>query len=192
MKPVFKQIYLRNGSEWRAWLAENHTDTAGIWLIYFKKHTGKPRVAYDEAVEEALCFGWIDSTVKRIDDERYMQQFTPRNLKSNWSMPNKKRVQKLISERKMTEAGMRLVTFAKENGLWDKVETPAPNFEFSDKILHLLESDKMAFDFYLTLAPSQQKQYKHWVMSAKKEETRLKRSNEMLDMLKRKQKLGMK
>lgn len=192
MKSKFPKIYIPKTSEWRAWLEQNHVTEKGIWLIYFKKHTDKPRVPYNEAVEEALCFGWIDSTVKRIDEERYMQQFTPRNLKSNWSKPNKERVEKLVKQGKMTEAGMRFVDYAKTHGIWDKVEQPIPLFEFSPELLSILESNKKAIDFYSSLSPSQQKLYKQWVMSAKKPETRLKRCNEMIALLEKEKKLGMK
>ena len=192
MKHKFDSIYLEDAKAWRKWLTKNHDKLSGIWLIYYKKHTGKARVPYDEAVGEALCFGWIDSTVKRIDDERYMQQFTPRNLKSNWSEPNKKRVDELIQNGKITRAGLRLIDYAKETGIWDKVEIPQVPLEFSDDLLEKLKSNKKAFHFYATLSPSAQKQYKQWVMSAKKPETRLKRCDEMICMLEKDQKLGMK
>ena len=192
MKHNLPEIYIPTTSEWRTWLEQNHTKEKGVWLIYFKKHTGKPKVPYNEAVEEALCFGWIDSTVKRIDDERYMQQFTPRNLKSNWSESNKNRVEKLLKNGKMTKAGMRLVNYAKANGVWDKEDLPQPLFEFSDDFLKLLKANKKAFRFYETLSPSHQKQYKQWVMSAKRQETRLRRCNEMIGLLEKEEKLGMK
>ena len=85
------QLYITNRNEWREWLKKNHNKINEIWLIYFKKHTGTPRIPYDDAVEEALCYGWIDSTVKRIDEETFMQKFTPRKKKSIWSKLNKKR-----------------------------------------------------------------------------------------------------
>lgn len=192
MKTEFQKIYIPTTNEWRNWLEQNHAKEKGIWLIYFKKHTGKPRVPYNEAVEEALCFGWIDSTVKRIDEERYMQQFTPRNLKSNWSKLNKARVEKLLKNGKMTTVGMRFVDYAKTHGIWDKEDLPQPIFEFSDELLNLLKLNKKAFKFYTTLSPSHQKQYKQWVMSAKKPETRLRRFSEMLRLLENEEKLGMK
>lgn len=192
MKQKFDSIYLEDAKSWRKWLENNHNKLAGIWLIYYKKHTNKTRVPYNEAVEEALCFGWIDSTVKRIDDERYMQQFTPRNLKSNWSEPNKKRVNELIQKGKMTQAGLRLIDYAKETGIWDKVKAPQPQLAFSDDLFERLKSNQAAFHFYSELSPSSQKQYKQWVMSTKKPETRIKRCHEMIDMLQSGQKIGMK
>lgn len=177
------QIFLPTSEDWRAWLEANHQAEKGIWLIYYKKHTGKPRVPYNEAVEEALCFGWIDSTVKRIDDERYMQQFTPRKPKSNWSHSNKKRVEKLIQEGKMTNAGMRLVEIAKQNGKWDEQTEAQKIFTFSEELLSLLQSNLKAFAQYLSLPPSHQKQYTQWVMSAKKPETQERRMKEMIRIL---------
>ncbi len=96
-----KEIYCSNRSEWHGWLAKNSMTETGVWLIYYKKHTGKPRVSYDDAVEEAICFGWIDSTIQRMDDERYRQKFTPRNRESKWSAHNVRRANKMIREGKM-------------------------------------------------------------------------------------------
>lgn len=102
---ITKQLYVTDRDAWRAWLEKNYDTEKEIWLIYYKKHTGKPRIPYDDAVEEALCFGWIDSTVKRVDDEKFAQKFTPRKNKSNWSDLNKKRAKKMIREGRMTKAG---------------------------------------------------------------------------------------
>lgn len=187
----FSQIYLPTTEDWRSWLETYHQAERGIWLVYFKKHTGKPRVPYNEAVEEALCFGWIDSTVKRIDEERYMQQFTPRNPKSNWSPSNKKRVEKLILDGKMTEAGLRLVEIAKQTGKWDEETDAQKTFTFSEELLNILQSNLKAFAQYLSLPPSHQKQYTQWVMSAKKAETRERRMKEMIRILENGEKMKM-
>ncbi|MGB2982026.1 MAG: hypothetical protein WBC77_12350, partial [Candidatus Zixiibacteriota bacterium] len=101
-----KTLYVTNRDDWRAWLRKNHSSQKEVWLIYYKKHTGKPRIPYDDAVEEALCYGWIDSTIKRIDEEKYAQKFTPRSEKSNWSELNKRRAKKMIREGRMTQAGL--------------------------------------------------------------------------------------
>src|SRR5688572_6378674 len=100
-----KTLYVTSREEWRAWLTKHYQTESEIWLIYYKKHTGKPRISYDDAVEEALCFGWVDSIVKKIDDEAFAQKFTPRRDTSKWSEINIKRVRKLIREGRMTEAG---------------------------------------------------------------------------------------
>jgi uncharacterized protein YdeI (YjbR/CyaY-like superfamily) len=103
---ITKTFYAKNRKQWRAWLAKNHAKAKEIWLIYYKKDSSKPRIPYDEAVEEALCYGWIDSTVKTVDNESFAQRFTPRRHGSEWSELNKERVRMLLAQGKMTAAGM--------------------------------------------------------------------------------------
>jgi uncharacterized protein YdeI (YjbR/CyaY-like superfamily) len=102
-------LHCSNRRQWRSWLAKNHASAAEIWLVYYKKHTGKPCVSYNDAVEEALCFGWIDSTAKYLDDERTVQRYTPRRKKSNLSEMNKERVRRMIEAGMMTEAGLQSI-----------------------------------------------------------------------------------
>src|SRR5215207_2080885 len=99
-------LYVTNPEEWRAWLTKHYQSETEVWLIFYKNHTGRPRISYDHAVEQALCFGWIDSIVKTIDDEKFAQKFTPRRDRSRWSALNKQRLRKLIREGRMTEAGL--------------------------------------------------------------------------------------
>lgn len=106
VRQIGKTLYVKERARWRAWLAKHHASAPEIWLITYKKHTGKPSLAYDDAVEEALCFGWIDSIVKRLDDERTVQRFSPRRPKSNLSETNRERVRRLIETGQMTEAGL--------------------------------------------------------------------------------------
>src|SRR3989344_2059161 len=94
-------LYMTRRDDWRAWLEKNHKRKKEVWLVYYKKSSGKPRISYDDAVEEALCFGWIDSTVKKIDSESFAQRFTPRNPKSAYSQPNKERLKKLVEKGKV-------------------------------------------------------------------------------------------
>ena len=188
----FEQIYLPDTVSWRKWLEANHDKLNGVWLIYYKKHSGIPRVPYNEAVEEALCFGWIDSIVKRIDEERYMQKFTPRKPGSSWSESNKSRVSHLIQEGKMTPAGMKTIEVAKANGKWDEIVDAKKEFAFSDDVLTLLKSNGKAHKTFKNLSPSHKKQYTKWVMSAKKPETQLKRCREMIELLEKEEELGMK
>lgn len=103
---IGKTVYLTNRDDWRKWLKEHHTKEKEIWLIYYKKSTGKPTIEYNDAVEEALCFGWIDGIEKGIDEERFAGRFTPRRPKSNWSDSNKERMKKLIKTGEMTKAGL--------------------------------------------------------------------------------------
>ena len=102
-----KTFYAKDRKAWREWLSKNHDKEKEIWLVYFRKATGKPTVTYNEAVEEALCFGWIDSIEKGIDEERFMDRFTPRKPKSNWSPSNRARARRLIESKQMTPAGLK-------------------------------------------------------------------------------------
>lgn len=186
-------LYVTNRDDWRAWLQAHHAVESEIWLIYYKKHTGQPSIPYDVAVEEALCFGWIDSTVKRIDDQRYMQRFTPRKDNSNWSELNKTRVRKLVAQRRMTKAGLAKIsaevlaeqTPAKPRVMQKEIEIPQ---YFKEAI----KRNKEAWENFNRLAPSYRRQYVGWVVSAKREDTRKKRLQEAKNLLSKNQKLGMK
>ncbi len=184
-----ERISFKNRDEWRKWLKENHAVANGIWLVYYKKHTGKPSVPYNDAVEEALCFGWIDSIIKRIDEERYMQKFTPRNDGSTWSELNKKRVEKMIAQGKMTEFGLKKIKIAKQNGKWDEVVESQLDFVLSENLLNILKSDKSAFAEYEKLPLSQKKMHTSWIMTAKKKETKIRRTEKMIAMLKKGQRM---
>jgi uncharacterized protein YdeI (YjbR/CyaY-like superfamily) len=183
MAENFQQYYFETRLEWREWLTENHDKCPGIFFVYYKKHTKKPTVYYNDAVEEALCFGWIDSIVKRIDDERYMQKFTPRNEKSHWSELNKQRVERMLREGKMTDAGMIKIRKAKENGNWDDQTDAQKDFKFSKEIGALLDANAAAKDLFYQLPPSHKKNYIQWIMSAKKQETQIRRTMKMIELL---------
>lgn len=185
-------LYVTDREEWRSWLEKNHSTEKEIWLIYYKKHTGRPRIPYDDAVEEALCFGWIDSTVKRIDGEKYCQRFTPRRKKSGWSKLNKARVKELIKNGKMDDAGFVKIEAAKRNGMWDRVTEPVIVDAIPASLERALSDNKKAKEFFCGLSPSCQKQYAGWIASAKREETREKRIAEAVRLLNNSQKLGMK
>ncbi len=190
MQKIRQQLYVTNRKEWRRWLEENHTKEDEVWLVYFKKHTGTPRIPYDDAVEEALCFGWIDSTVKRVDDEKYIQKFTPRKAKSIWSETNKQRIEKMINCGLMTEAGLAKVNHAKKNGSWEDSTPLYDANRIPPELKAALISNKVASDFYNNLAPSYKKQYNWWIVSAKREETREKRIKKAIRLLKKNKKLG--
>ena len=111
-----KTLYVHGRKAWRAWLSKNHKKEKEIWLIYCRKSSGKPRIPYNDAVEEALCFGWIDSIVKKIDDERFAQRFTPRGPRSRLSQANRERIREMISEGKMTKEGLAAVSHAFDAG----------------------------------------------------------------------------
>lgn len=191
MAKTTRQLYLKDRDAWRAWLEKHHGTEKEIWLIYYKKHTGKARIPYDDAVEEALCFGWIDSTVKRLDDERYMQKYTPRKGKSMWSKLNKQRALNMIREGRMTEAGLAKIKEAKRNGEWARAHSedhPAP---MPPELKKALAANKRAGENFKNLAPSYRKQFIGWLASAKRDETRLKRVREIIRLVSQNKKLGM-
>ena len=120
--PPPNSVHPKSRADWRKWLEENQDRKEGIWLISYKKDTGKPRFDYDESVEEALCFGWIDSKPAKLDDERSMLWFAPRKPKTNWSKLNKDRVEKMIKAGLMAPAGLAKVEAAKKDGLWNALD----------------------------------------------------------------------
>ncbi len=174
------------------WLKNNHDKVGEIWLIFHKKHTGIPSVSYEDAVEEALCFGWIDSIKKKIDEKRYKQKFTPRRRNSKWSELNKKRVKKLISQNLMTKAGLEVIRQAKTNGTWDLLPAARLPIEMPKEFKGALNRNHEAGNFFNSLAPSFKKQYIGWVGSAKKAETRQRRIGKSIELLEKGEKLGMK
>lgn len=186
-----KQLYVTSRGEWRGWLEKNHDKEQEVWLIYYKKHTGKPRIPYDDAVEEALCFGWIDSIVKRIDDERYTQKYTPRKDKSIWSELNKQRAEKMIKQKRMTKAGLEKIEVAKKNGEWWKQPAGEDDTGLPPALEKALAANKKARENFANFAPYQRKQYVGWILSAKREETREKRIKEVVKRSARNQKPGM-
>ena len=175
---------------WRAWLEKNHRNVSEVWLVFYKRHTGKPTLSYNDAVEEALCFGWIDGIKRSIDDERYMHRFSPRKQNSKWSESNRIRVARMQKAGQMTAAGKRAVASAKRSGKWSE---PAPDFDFSmpSELEAGLARSKKAANFFASLAPSYQRQFIGWITTAKREETRKRRLKEAMELLKRGEKLGM-
>jgi uncharacterized protein YdeI (YjbR/CyaY-like superfamily) len=177
--------------EWRSWLQKNHDKSDVVWLVYYKKHTGKPSINYADSVEEALCFGWIDSIKKSIDEERYAYKFTPRRSKSKWSPLNIKRAKKLIEEEKMTRAGLEL--FDQRVDYSDEFikaraskELPIPA-----EIEAALKSNEKVWENFTKLAPGYKKQYVGWLVTAKKPETKERRLKKAIQLLKENKKLGM-
>lgn len=187
-------LYVSTLAEWRAWLAENHTSVNEVWLIYYKAASNRPTLAYEESIEEALCFGWVDSLIQRIDAERYARLFTPRLEKSRWSETNKKRVRKLVHEGRMTPAGIARVTFPlDESQDIAPVEPRLRDFEsLPPEIQQPLLDNPAAWEFFNSLPPSHRRTYLGWVMSAKKDETRQRRLVELIGVLARREKLGLK
>ncbi len=186
------ELYVTNRNDWRNWLEKNHDAAKEVWLIYYKKHTGKPSVSYEDTVEEALCFGWVDSILKRLDDDRCARKFTPRKSSSSWSESNKKRAEKMIRERRMTEAGMARIREARESGEWSRVREASKELAVPSFIQEALAENEKARAFFDSLANSYKRQIVGWVSSAKKEETRARRLTEVIGLLEKNQKLGLK
>ncbi|OSZ79952.1 hypothetical protein CAP36_01415 [Chitinophagaceae bacterium IBVUCB2] len=185
----------KSRSEWRQWLKKNHSTSPGVWFTYFKKETGKPRVSYDEAVEEALCFGWIDSLPRKLDNERSMLKFTPRKPKSVWSKLNKTRIEKLIENKRMMAAGFASIELAKQNGSWDSLtasDNAAANNQLPDDLNILFAKNKKAKENFQQFSLSVRKQFLSWIDSAKRPETRTTRLKQTVLMAKANTKPGLK
>ncbi len=120
---ISASLYVSTREEWRAWLEQHHQGESEVWLIYYKAHTGQPSIPYEDSVEEALCFGWIDSIIQKLDEDRYARKFTPRTNTARWSEPNRRRVAKLIREGRMTAAGLAKI---QEDAATFSEEKPAP------------------------------------------------------------------
>jgi uncharacterized protein YdeI (YjbR/CyaY-like superfamily) len=187
-----RQLYVADREQWRKWLSENHSKEVGIWLVFYKKETSKPTISYDAAVEEALCFGWIDSIIKKIDAERYARKFTPRSDTSKWSLLNKKRVNRMIKEGRMSEVGLAKIKSAKKKGLWDKDNRPRISLDIPPEFAKALARNKKAKENFDKLAPSYRRHYIGWINLAKRQETKKRRIEESIALLEKGQRLGLK
>ncbi len=173
---------------WRKWLAKNHATATEVWLVFAKKGSGEATVSYEEAVEEALCFGWIYGLVKRLDVKHYMQRFTPRKAGSNWSDSNRKRFAKMVAEGRMTATGLAKPPEATSTYVrFSECTDRAPAY-----LRKALKENEPSWTNFKTMPPSHRKRYIAWIDSAKKEETRQRRIAEAIGLLKEKKELGMK
>lgn len=192
LRRMSEELVVTNRDEWRAWLKRNNGIAKQVWLIYYKKHTGKPSISYDDSVEQAICFGWIDGVLKRLDDERCARKFMPRRSKSRWSELNKKRAEKMMEAGWMTEAGLARIKEAKESGEWFRAPLSRKELVIPTFIQDALARNKKASANFNKLANSYKRQYVGWVSSAKKEETRKRRLAEVISVLEQNKKLGLK
>lgn len=170
----------KSRTDWRKWLEKNHQSKQSVWLVYFKSSTKVTSLSWSEAVDEALCFGWIDSTKKTIDTERYMQYFSRRKPKSNWSRINKEKVAKLTQNNLITKAGFDSIETAKQNGSWtilDEVEALVIPEDLKEELVTYND----AMEYFDSLSKSDKKILLYWVVSAKKSETRQKRILEIAE-----------
>jgi len=171
---TLETVYASDRQAWRQWLERNHRTSPGIWLIYYKVKSGKPSIQYSEAVKEALCFGWIDSKVKSLDEDRYQQIFTPRKPKSVWSKLNKQYIEELLQQGQTTPAGLEKINAAKQDGSWtslDEIEALTLPLD----LRQALEANNTAKQNFEALSRSAKKNILYWIGSAKRPETRVKR-----------------
>lgn len=170
----------RSQTEWRQWLEKNHQSKQSVWLVYYTKKSNIPSLSWSEAVDEALCFGWIDSTKKTIDDVSFMQFFTKRKPKSNWSKINKEKAANLTEQGLMTEEGLVSIETAKQNGYWtilDEVE----ELIIPKDLEIAFEKYKGSKDYFLSLSKSARKIILSWIVLTKQKDTRQKRIDEVAE-----------
>jgi len=173
--------FFKSPSDFRKWLAAHHANAKELLVGFYKRGTGKPSITWPESVDEALCFGWIDGIRRRIDEDSYSIRFTPRKSSSTWSAVNIKRAQELIDEERMTPAGQKAFTARKENrsGIYSYEQRSA---ELVKPYAGKLQRNKAALKFFESQPPSYRKAANWWVLSAKKEETRLKRLDQLIKL----------
>ena len=164
-------------SEWHAWLEENHTRGEGVWLITYKKATGMPRMEYDEAVEVALCFGWVDSKPNKLDDERSLLWFAPRKAGTGWSRPNKERVARLLAAGLMAPAGLAKIEAAKADGSWHALDA-VEALEIPADLDQALAANPSARHYWDAFPRSVKRGILEWIANAKQPETRARRVEE--------------
>lgn len=170
-------VHPKTRAEWRKWLEKNHTRNEGVWLITYKKATGKPRVEYEEAVEEALCFGWIDSKANKLDDERSMLWMSPRKSGTGWSRPNKERIERLTAAGMIAPAGLAKIEAARKDGSWEALDA-VEALEIPPDLEKALASYEAAKQNFEAFPRSVKRAILEWISNAKKPETRAKRVEE--------------
>ena len=185
-----KTLLAQTLEQWRAWLTEHHSSESEIWLIFHKRHTGLSSIDYRDARDEALCFGWVDSLVKRLDDRRYAQKFTPRRADSRWSAVNRKRYAELKAEGRLKPPGI-------ERPPTDRGYAPRPpRLELPSQLPAYIEAalrnHPTALRHFESLTPSQRRRYLAWIESAKREETKVRRLKEAIRLLAGGKVLGLK
>jgi uncharacterized protein YdeI (YjbR/CyaY-like superfamily) len=176
---------VRKRQQWRAWLEKHHASSAGVWLVFYKDHARVKSIAYEDSVREALCFGWIDSLIKRLDDNRYARKFTPRKPASKWSDINRKRWMELSASGLLKPAGLAAAPTDNRYARPDIPDLPA-------YIADALKANPKAWNFFQDLAPSYRRHFVVWIHAARRPDTRQRRIRESIALLERGQKLGLK
>ena len=184
---TLRTLDIRTRSQWRTWLRAHHRSESDVWLVFYKRHTAQESISYDDAIEEALCFGWIDSLIRRLDDDRYARKFTPRTPDSRWSTVNRQRYADLKARGLLAAAGLERAPTSRSGD--------APRLSVSALPPYIeqgLKADASAWEHFEHLAPSYRRAYIGWIDSAKREETKARRLREAVSLLAAGQKLGLK
>jgi len=181
MQKELETFYPKSRKEWREWLQKNHQIKQSVWLIYYKKKSAIPTVTYSEAVDEALCFGWIDSKTKPMNEEAFMQFFSKRKEKSVWSKVNKEKIQRLIEAGLMTQAGYDIIETAKQNGSWTILDD-AEALVIPADLENEFQKRANAKKYFLSLSRSDKRNILQWLVLAKRQETRHKRIEEIVEL----------
>ena len=175
------ELYVNGREEWRKWLEKHHSSEQYVWLVYYKKASGKPGISYNESVEEALCFGWIDGMIKKINDDYYVRRFCPRRPVSKWSVINIRRARHMLSEGRMTRAGQAFLNKVLENPDLVYNSQRTGNFEMPADLKSALEINETAINNFMKLSASRKRLYILWLENAKRDETRKKRLLKILE-----------
>ncbi|MDQ2692921.1 MAG: YdeI/OmpD-associated family protein [Chloroflexota bacterium] len=176
---------------WAKWLGKHHNQADGIWLKFAKKNSGIPSLNYDEAVDVALCYGWIDGQMKGLDDKYWLQKFTPRRPKSLWSKINTEKAQRLIASGEMRPAGLEAIEAAKQDGRWEAAYSSQKNMTVPEDFQSALKKNKKAKAFFATLSGANRYAILFRIETAKRAETRARRIQQFVDMLERGEKLAL-
>ncbi|CAN5722833.1 YdeI/OmpD-associated family protein [soil metagenome] len=171
LRDKYPRVEFSSRQAWRNWLAEHHASSAGVWLVTYKQSSGKAQMTYDDAVEEALCYGWVDSTANTVDEERSMLLYTPRKPKSDWSRPNKRRIERLLANGLMMPAGQTKIDTAKEDGSWALLDA-VEDLIVPDDLVAALAVNELARQGFEAFPKSVKKPLLQWVYTAKRAETR--------------------
>lgn len=187
MEKDIETFYPKSRQQWREWLQDNHDKKQSVWLIYYKKKSNIPTVVYSDAVDEALCFGWIDSKAKPLDEEKFMQFFSKRKVNSVWSKVNKEKIERLISEELMTKAGLEIIETAKQNGTWTILDE-AEALIIPKDLDNEFQKKVNAKDYFMSLSRTDKRNILQWLILAKRQETRQNRINEIVELADQNQK----
>lgn len=187
-QPEMPIIPFSSQKKWRSWLLKNHDKVDGIWMLLYKKDSGIKSINYDQALEEALCFGWIDGLRKKYDEKSYIQKFTPRRKRSIWSKRNRSKAEQLTKEGKIHKAGLAEIDKAKNDGRWEKAYDSHTTMKIPDDFLKELSKYPKALTFFKSLNKTNLYSIGYRLQTAKKPETRQKRMKLIIEMMKQENK----